>query len=90
MPIDVIISPELEVARAISRDLLVPGAFDAVTMAEDRVRIIGVRCNHDCPVINTPLKQLTGVFPDLNIIVVGIIRNGVTTGSGCRGRDAGG
>ena len=76
MPIDVVISPELEVARAISRDLLVPGAFDAIPMADGKVRVIGVRCNEDCPVINTPLRQLTGVFPDLSIVVVGIIRNG--------------
>ena len=45
-------------------------------MVEGRVRVIGVRCNEDCPVINTPLRQLTGVFPDLHIVVVGIIRDG--------------
>ena len=76
LPIDVIISPELEVARAISRDLVVPGAFDTIPMVDGKVRLIGVRCNDDCPVINTPLRQLTGVFPDLHIVVVGIIRDG--------------
>jgi len=40
------------------------------------VRTLGVRCNDDCPIINTPLRQLSGLFPDLNIIVVGIVRNG--------------
>jgi trk system potassium uptake protein TrkA len=74
MPIDVIISPELEVARAISRRLAVPGAFDMIPLADDRVRVIGVRCGKDCPVINTPLRQLTGLFPDLNISIVGIAR----------------
>jgi trk system potassium uptake protein TrkA len=76
LPIDVIISPEIEVARAISRRLFVPGAFDSIPFADGRVRVIGVRCNTDCPVINTPLRQLTGIFPELNIIVVGILRNG--------------
>jgi trk system potassium uptake protein TrkA len=74
MPIDVIISPELEVARAISRRLAVPGAFDMIPLANDRVRVIGVRCGEDCPVINTPLRQLTSLFPDLNISIVGIAR----------------
>jgi trk system potassium uptake protein len=78
LPIDVIISPEIEVARAISRRLQVPGAFDSIPMADGKVRVIGVRCNDDCPVINTPLRQLTGIFPDLNIVVVGIIRDGRT------------
>src|SRR5918992_371088 len=37
MPIDVIISPELEVARAISRRLVTPGAFDVIPLADGRV-----------------------------------------------------
>ena len=77
MPIDVIISPEMEVAKAISRRLQVPGAFESISLVDGMVKIMGVRCNADCPVINTPLRQLTGLFPDLNIVVVAISRDGV-------------
>lgn len=73
MPIDVIISPEIEVAQAISRRLAVPGAFDMIPLAEDKVRVIGVRCTEDCPIVNTPLRQLTELFPDLHIVIVGIV-----------------
>jgi trk system potassium uptake protein TrkA len=76
MPIDVIISPEMEVARAISRRLQIPGAFESISLVEGKVRMMGVRCNADCPVINTPLRQLTGLFLDLNIVVVAISRDG--------------
>jgi trk system potassium uptake protein TrkA len=76
MPIDVIISPELEVAKAIARRMSVPGAFDMIPMADGKVRVVGVRCTDHCPIINTPLRQLTTLFPDLNIIVVGIVRDG--------------
>jgi trk system potassium uptake protein TrkA len=75
MPIDVIISPEREVARAIGRQLQVPGAFDVVPMADGVIQVVGVRCGEDCPIINTPIRQLTQLFPDLNIVIVGIIRN---------------
>ncbi len=75
MPIDVIISPEIEVARAIGRRLEIPGAFDAIPLVEGRVALIGVRCTAECPIVNTPLRQLTQLFPDLNIVVVGILRN---------------
>ncbi len=75
MPIDVIISPEMEVARAVKRRLDVPGAFDVVPFSNDRVRVIGVTCEQDCPVVDTPLRQLTELFPDLNIVVSGIYRN---------------
>ncbi len=74
MPIDVIISPEIEVARAVIRRLQAPGAIDMIPFADDKVRVVGVRCTAECPVINTPLRQLTELFPDLSIFVVGIIR----------------
>ena len=74
LPIDVVISPEIEVARAISRRLDVPGAFDMFSVADDMVRVIGVICTEQCPIIHTPLRQLTGLFPDLNIEIVAIIR----------------
>lgn len=79
MPIDVIISPEIEVARAIGRRMSVPGAFDMIPLADDKVRVIGVRCTDKCPIVHTPLRQLTSLFPELNIIVVSIIRDGVAT-----------
>ncbi|MEW5727641.1 MAG: Trk system potassium transporter TrkA [Pseudomonadota bacterium] len=76
LPIDVIISPEIEVARAITRRLQVPGAIDVIPLANDKVRLIGVRCTEACPLINTPLRQLTVLFPDLNIVIIGIVRGG--------------
>jgi trk system potassium uptake protein TrkA len=78
LPIDVIISPEIEVARAITHQLQAPGAFDMIPLADDKVRVIGVRVTDDCPIIDTPLRQLTTLFPDLHMIVVGIIRDGRT------------
>lgn len=74
LPIDVIISPEIEVARAIERRLQVPGAIDMIPFAEGRVRVVAVHCGEDCPVVNTPLRQLTELFPDLNITVVAVAR----------------
>jgi len=74
MPIDVIISPEHEVARAIIRRLQVPGAFDAVSFADDKVQFLGLHIEEDCPLIDTPLSQLTELFPDLSIRVLGIRR----------------
>lgn len=74
LPIDHIISPELEVALAIGRRLQVPGAFDMIPMADGLVKVIGVICGPDTPIINTPLRQLTGLFPDLSIEILAIIR----------------
>ncbi|MBF0168137.1 MAG: Trk system potassium transporter TrkA [Alphaproteobacteria bacterium] len=74
LPIDVIISPEIEVARAVIRRLQVPGAMDVIPLANDKVRLIGVRCTDNTPLVNTPIRQLTKLFPDLNLVIVGIVR----------------
>lgn len=74
VPIDVIISPEVEVARAIALRLEVPGAVNCVPFAGDRVRLLAIRAEPDCPVNDTPLRQLTYLFPDLHLVVVAIGR----------------
>ena len=49
MPIDVIISPEREVARAVSSRLQVPGTFDMISLVNDKVKLVGIRCDEGCP-----------------------------------------
>lgn len=74
LPIDLIISPEIEVARAIERRLQLPGALDMLPFGDGRLRVIAVRCQDGCPIVNTPLRQLTEIFPNLNIVILGIMR----------------
>jgi len=75
MPIDRIISPEKEVAKSVNRRLRVPGAFEMIPLVDDKVKLLGVRCEENCPLVKTPLRQLTKLFPDLNIVIVGIMRD---------------
>lgn len=79
LPIDHIISPEAEVSAAVSNQLRVPGAFDVKDMGEGRMNLVGVLCTDDSPVTGTPLRHLTGLFPDLAITVLAIIRDGKVT-----------
>lgn len=75
LPIDVIISPEIEVGDMVLRRLALPGAVETVRFADDNVVVVGLMCHEDCPVLNTPLRQLTELFPDLAAVVVGVWRN---------------
>lgn len=75
LPIDHIISPETEVSDAVSRRLLVPGAFDVASMCDNRVRVVGVRCDSSCPIIDSPLRYLTDLFEGLSVTVVAILRD---------------
>ena len=76
LPIDVVISPEIEVARTILQRITTPGAFMTVPFAGGRIKLLGVRLLPDCPVANTALEQLTELFPDLHAMIVGVKREG--------------
>ncbi|MER2537087.1 MAG: Trk system potassium transporter TrkA [Rhizobiaceae bacterium] len=76
LPIDVIISPEIEVGEMVLRRITLPGATEAVRFAENKILLVAIECLEDCPVINTPLGQLSDLFPDLPSTVVGVSRAG--------------
>ncbi|MCY4236774.1 MAG: Trk system potassium transporter TrkA [Rhodospirillaceae bacterium] len=78
MPIDFRISPEIEVARAVRRRMHVPGAFDVISLGQGQVQVIGTRLGNNCPILDTPLRQLSALFPDLATVIVSIIRDGKT------------
>jgi trk system potassium uptake protein TrkA len=70
MPIDTIISPEVIIANDIFQRLAVPGSTFVSTMSGGKVFMVGVMCEENCPVVDTPLDQLHSLFPDLSFQVV--------------------
>lgn len=76
MPIDVIISPEAEVAKVTMRRLAATAAFDIEPFLGGAVDFVGLKLDEDCPVINTPLRQLSELFSTLRCIVVAVRRDG--------------
>lgn len=76
IPIDVVISPEVEVGETVIRRLALPGAIESVALADEEVLLFAVVCGQACRLVETPLTQLTELFPDLGAVVVGIGREG--------------
>ncbi|MGD9864053.1 MAG: Trk system potassium transporter TrkA [Pseudodonghicola sp.] len=76
LPIDVVISPEREVAAAAMQRLSAPAAFDTETFMGGRAQLLGISVEESCPIVNTPLRQLTDLFSTLRAIVVGVRREG--------------
>ena len=76
LPIDVVISPEKEVAAAAMRRLSAPAAFDTEVFMDGKAQLLGITIDESCPVVNTALRQLTDLFSTLRSIVVGIRRDG--------------
>ncbi|WP_108481955.1 Trk system potassium transporter TrkA [Oceaniglobus ichthyenteri] len=77
LPIDVIISPEREVAEAALRRLAAPVAFDTQSFLGGQSQLLGLVLDADCPVLNTSLRQLTDLFSTLRATVVGVRRGDV-------------
>ena len=75
LPIDVIISPEIEIAKSIQRKLEAPGAIDSVPFADNKIRLLEILINDSCSLINIKLKDLTKKYPNLDANVIGIIRD---------------
>ena len=76
LPIDVVICPEREVAEAALQRLDAPSAFDTESFFAGQAQLLGIALEDDCPVLNTPLRQLSDLFSTLRAIVVGVRRAG--------------
>ena len=75
LPIDVIISPEIEIAKSIQRKLEAPGALDSVPFANNKIRLLEILINENCSLINIKLNELTKKHPNLDANIIGIIRD---------------
>ncbi len=74
LPIDVIISPEIEIAKSIQRKLEAPGALDSVPFADNKIRLLEILIKKNCKSINIKFNELTKKYPKLEANVVGINR----------------
>ena len=74
IPIDVIISPEREVAKSLYRKLEAPGALDNVPFIKGKVKLLEISVENNCPIKNIALKDLTKKFPEFKAYVFGAER----------------
>ena len=74
IPIDVIISPEREVAKSLYRKLEAPGALDNVPFIKDKVKLLEILIEKKCPIANIPLKDLSKKFPEFKAYIFGAER----------------
>ena len=74
LPIDVIISPEIEIARSIQRKLEAPGALDSVPFADNKIRLLEIFIKDDCKSIGIKFNELTNKYPKLEANIIGISR----------------
>lgn len=76
LSINVIISPEIEVARAIARRLRAPGTLDMIPFVGDKARVIAVRCLEGCPMLNLPVSLIRQKAGAVGINIIGVSTDG--------------
>ena len=74
LPIDVIISPEIEIAKSLQRKLEAPGALDNVPFADNKIRLLEILINENCSLKDIKLNEITKKFSKLNANIIGVIR----------------
>lgn len=76
IPVDLVISPEIEIGKAILEVLKIPGTSEVLTLADKKVYLLAFRCQNSCPLIQTPLVHLERLAPELDVNIVSIVRGG--------------
>ena len=74
LPIDVIISPEIEIAKSIQRKLEAPGALDSVPFAGNQIRLLEILIKDNCKSIDIKFNELRKKYPKLEANIIGINR----------------
>ena len=75
LPIDVIISPEIEIAKSIQRKLEAPGALDSVPFTDNKIRLLEILIKINCESINVKFNELSKKYPKLEANVIAINRD---------------
>ena len=74
LPIDAIISPENEVAKAIYRRLHAPGTIDIVELADNKLKLVGLKCEKNCLILDTSIRELSKKFSKISLNILFVFR----------------
>jgi len=74
LPIDAIISPEEEVAKALLRRIKSPGTVDMLELADKRLKLVGLKCEANCKLLGKTLRNLSNEFKDYLVNILFVFR----------------
>jgi len=76
LPIDLVVSPEYEIAKALMNIIKVPGMSAVYPLADRKMQLLSFRITKKCPLVNVPLRDLESNAQGLRIMIVSIARGG--------------
>lgn len=75
IPVDLIISPEIEIAKYIFELIKRPGASEDLTFLDDKLHLLSFKIPTDSQLLKTSLLHLSRIVPDLEVEIVCIGRD---------------
>ena len=74
LPIDAIISPEEEVAKALFRRIKSPGTVDILELADNKLKLVGLKCESNSNVLGKTLRLLSEEFKNYLVNILFVFR----------------
>ena len=72
LPVDLVISPDVEIAKSILNLLEVPGASSVFPLLDDKLYLLGIKCMNSCPLLNVEVSEIKRYY---NSSVIHITRD---------------
>lgn len=58
LPVDLVISPDIEIAKAFLNLLEIPGTTAAFPLVKGNLYLLGFKCSESCPLLNTEINEI--------------------------------
>ena len=62
LPVDLVISPDVEIAKFVLNLLEIPGTTSVLPLINDKLYLIGFRCGDSCPLINNEIGEIKNII----------------------------
>ena len=76
LPIDLVISPDNEIAETILRVIDLPGTKEVYPLADKKVYLVSFKCNDNCQLYNYTIAEIYENFKDIKFRILQILRDG--------------
>ena len=76
LPVDLVISPDIDIANEILNILKIPGTCEVLPLADGKMHLLSFKCQESCPFLNRSISNIAKIGEDHEIAVVALARNG--------------
>lgn len=77
LPVDLVFSPDQEIASRILELLNISGAKEAYSFADGEVELVCFKCSNDCALYQFTISEIYENYKNLNFAIVQIVRGGM-------------